>query len=410
MSELINSTEEKKKVLKDILNGINKNTDIKSVHKRFKHFLENVSPEEIAQLEQSFIDEGTPVEEIQELCNVHVKVFEDSLSKQKNRKVLPGHPVHTYRQENKVLKKLIKELKRSSKKAAKGIDPWKYLNLLNKTAEIETHYARKENQLFPYLEQVNFTGPSRVMWGKHNEIRNMFKELRELLEQQNYPALTKKTKELGSSLSSMIFMEEKILFPSALRKLPENTWKIIRRGENKIGYSWIKPGNIWDPDILPSDNSALKNFLDKNLEKTGSKSTVNNTGIALSTGNLSAEQIDLMLKTLPVDISFIDENDEVRYYSENNDRLFPRSPGIIGRKVQNCHPPQSAHIVEKILTSFKKHEKDSAEFHFSAGDKFIHIRYFPLFDKDGKYKGVLEVSQDISAIKHFNGDRKLLDW
>ena len=132
--------------------------------------------------------------------------------------------------------------------------------------------------------------------------------------------------------------------------------------------------------------------------------------IQLSQGQLSAKQIDLLLKNLPVDITFVDENDRVCYYSDTQDRIFPRSPAIIGRAVQNCHPPKSVHIVEDIVKNFKEKKKDKAEFWIQMNDQFIYIRYFPLYDEDGNYRGVIEVSQEISGIKALEGERRLLDW
>ena len=133
-------------------------------------------------------------------------------------------------------------------------------------------------------------------------------------------------------------------------------------------------------------------------------------GVTLSEGKLTGEQIDLMLKNLPFDITFVDENDEVRYYSATDDRIFPRSPSIIGRKVQNCHPPKSLDIVNKIVTSFKKRERDSAEFWIQMEGTFIHIRYFPLYNANGEYRGVIEVSQEVSDIRELEGEKRLLDW
>ena len=130
----------------------------------------------------------------------------------------------------------------------------------------------------------------------------------------------------------------------------------------------------------------------------------------LTQGQLTQEQIDLMLKNLPVDITYVDENDRVCYYSDTKDRIFPRSPAIIGRAVQNCHPPKSVHIVEDIVKKFKEKKKEMAEFWIQLDGKFIYIRYFPVFDDTGKYRGVIEVSQEVSHIQKLQGERRLLDW
>ncbi|HCM29157.1 MAG TPA: hypothetical protein DIC34_21915 [Treponema sp.] len=125
---------------------------------------------------------------------------------------------------------------------------------------------------------------------------------------------------------------------------------------------------------------------------------------------MTGEQIDLMLKALPVDVSFVDEFDRVLYYTDAADRIFPRSPAVIGRDVSNCHPPKSVAIVHRILEAFRKKEKTEAEFWIEMGGKFIHIRYFPVYGSGGEYKGVVEVSQDVTAIRALQGQRRLLDW
>lgn len=128
----------------------------------------------------------------------------------------------------------------------------------------------------------------------------------------------------------------------------------------------------------------------------------------LDEGNIPLEIINLILKKIPLDISYVDENDIVRYYSATEDRIFPRSPGVIGRAVQNCHPPKSLHIVNDILESFKKKKKNSAEFWITIKGRFLHIRYFPLYDKEGNYKGVIEVTQDVTDIRALKGEKRLL--
>ncbi len=132
--------------------------------------------------------------------------------------------------------------------------------------------------------------------------------------------------------------------------------------------------------------------------------------VELDRGALTPEQIDLMLTHLPVDVSFVDEHDTVRYYSASPNRIFRRTPTVIGRKVQNCHPPDSVAVVERIVEAFRRGERDTAEFWIELNGRFIHIRYFALRDKAGAYRGVLEVSQDATGIRGLRGERRLLDW
>jgi DUF438 domain-containing protein len=130
----------------------------------------------------------------------------------------------------------------------------------------------------------------------------------------------------------------------------------------------------------------------------------------MHTGQLTLEQVNLIFTHLPVDLSFVDETDEVRFYSEGPERIFPRTPEVIGRKVQNCHPPKSVHMVQAILDEFRAGKQDTAEFWIEMQGKFLHIRYFAIRDRDGEYRGCLEVSQDVTGIRALEGERRLLQW
>ena len=404
MSEII--YDKKKEQIKEVLKGLNEGSDINRIRKKFKSLLKSVSPEEIAEMEQSLMEEGTPVEEIQQLCDIHASVFQETLNKQKKSKTIAGHPIHSYRMENREAKKVLKKFLNEVKSVNGDNLQNKIENLkvsLGNISEIEIHYQRKENQLFPYLENVSFNGPTKVMWGKHDEIRLLFKEISGSIENMNLPDLKKKAQDLKKAVKNMIFLEEKILFPTAMRKLTEKSWIEIRKGESEIGYSWITPGNIWDPTVVGSKEINLP------TEPAQEQANKGDSLIQLSTGGLNMEQIDLMLKNLPLDLSFVDENDRVQYYTNGKERIFPRSPGIIGRTIQNCHPPKSVHIVDQIVTSFKNKTEESAEFWLEMNGKFIHIRYFPLYNEKGDYKGVIEVSQDVSEIRELKGEKRLLD-
>ena len=383
--------EHNKELLKKILTDLREHEDIPAMKKKFHEVLKNLSPEQLSEAEQELIREGVPIEDVQKLCEVHVAAFNDALQRNarrgKNEKVITGHPIDTYKKENKALKKLLRRLRRSLSNPASAI------SIMQSISEVEKHYSRKENQLFPFLEQVGFTGPSKVMWGKHDEIRAMLKDFLNSLNEGNLRKIRQNGRKLISSMKQMIFMEEKILFPTALKKLSDSTWKTIHRGEHEIGYAWITPGSLWDPDVIPGISTASP---DQSEE------------IELSVGRLLPSQIDLMLKNLPVDITYVDESDRIRYYSQGKERIFPRSPGIIGRDVQNCHPPKSLHVVQKIIDDFKDRTRTEAEFWIQMNGQFIHIRYFPLFEGD-EYRGVLEVSQNLNSLRALEGEKRLLD-
>jgi DUF438 domain-containing protein len=260
---------------------------------------------------------------------------------------------------------------------------------------IDNHYARKENQLFPLLEKHGVTVPPKVMWGVHDEIRGSLKKVRQAVSKRDAQALPQAAAELSRTAAEMIYKEEKVLFPLSFETLTQEDWQEVRRGEDELGYAFAQPGSEW-PETSDEAGEAVLPFGADAL-------------LSLDTGALSLEQINLMLTHLPVDISFVDENDEVRYYS-GGERHFPRSPAVIGRKVQNCHPPGSVHIVERILREFKAGKKDTAEFWIQLHGKFLHIRYFALRDTDGNYRGCLEAGQDITEIRKLEGEQRLLSW
>lgn len=410
MNEIINNNkDDKQKKLKMIIKQLHDGVPVDQLKKDFADIIKDTSPDEIADMENALIKEGFPPEEIQRLCDVHAQVFKQSLKKVGKSSKIPGHPIYTFVEENKeakrILKQLVKSVKKLKKVTPKEKDILDFKDHFERLREIEKHYQRKENQLFPMLEAKKFTGPTKVMWGKHDEIREMIRNIDNLVDNQTWGELSKNTKSLSSAIKKLIFLEEKILYPTSAKKLNTHEWADIKLGEPEIGYAWVTPSNLWDAQLA---KAAQPVPIDK--QKEVAMSQKDQSKIQLSQGLLTAEQIDLMLKNLPVDLTFVDENDKVCYYSDTKDRIFPRSPAIIGREVQNCHPPKSVHIVDDIVKNFKAKKKDVAEFWIQMNGKFIYIRYFPVYDENGAYKGVVEVSQEVSDIKKLEGERRLLDW
>jgi hypothetical protein len=354
-------------------------------------------------MEQELISEGLPEEEVRKLCDVHVQVFEDSLAAQPAPLTVPGHPLHTLAEENRAMEKITAQVQDLLSRLRSGPAPgdWpahrgRLSSLAASLAEIEKHYLKKENQLFPRLEARGVSGPSKVMWAVHDDIRAHLKDFRRAVELGD-PELAARTGQwVLQEMRDMVTKEEKILFPMCLEMLDEADWVRVKKGEEEIGYAWIAPAPAWSPASAATSAPETAG--------TGAGT------IPLDTGALTSEQIDLMLKHLPMDISFVDENDTVVYYSGTPERIFPRSPGVIGRKVQNCHPSKSVDIVERILKAFRSGERDAAEFWIDLRGRFVHIRYFALRDRTGTYRGTLEVTQDATGIRHLQGERRLLDW
>ncbi len=373
---------DRKEMLKKLLLDMHKGVDIEILKVQFKEAVGDISSFEIGQLEQQLIDEGSlDPKEISKLSDLHVDLFRDALDLKADYEMIPGHPIHTYLQENLEIANLIRRI-RSAKPSEK-------FEIFHELGAVDTHYARKENQIFPILEKNGISGPPQVMWTVHDEIRAILK--------------TDKTEEIDSALKKvedMIYKEEHILFPMALESFNELDWLTVKNGEEEIGFVFgVKPGDQWKP-ITTSD-------VHKPIPTT---TLTREKDLNLDVGNLTLEQINIMLKTLPVDITFVNENDEVAYYSDTEDRIFPRSRGVIGRAVKKCHPPNSVHIVEDILQKFKSGEKDVAEFWIQIGDEFVMIRYFAMRDDGDNYVGTLEVSQELSHLRSLKGERRLVKW
>ena len=410
MSEYASINPERQTKLKEIIGKLHEGSPVSDVKKEFGKLIQGVSAAEVAAMEQSLIDGGMPVEEVQRLCEVHVQVFENSLAKSGKPSEMAGHPIHSMIDENKLAWKKAGALKAAARAWAWGVGNKAAAHAaLEDLSAVIVHYVRKENQLFPYLEKGGFTGPSRVMWGKHDEIRALFKDARS--------ALTGKPKDffslarmLALKIRKMIFMEEHILIPEAIRRLSDREWAQIRQGEEAIGFAWIAPASLYDAGLVLATTARQA---DEGLAAAAPASTQAGAIVELldlSTGKVPKEILDIALKTMPVDISIVDENDKVLYYSDSPHRLFPRSPAAIGRSVQNCHPQKSVDTVNKILSSFKNKEKNKARFWIEMGGRFILIEYYALYDANGSYRGTLEFSQDLTELRTLQGQRRLLDW
>jgi len=329
-----------------------------------------------------------------------VGLIKGALDEKEGPQAPPGHPVHTYMEDNRIIGLLAGEIEGILEKIAEDETRFgKLKEALNQKlaamGKIDVHYKRKENQLFPYLERHEITGPSKVMWGVHDEIRAAMRTVKKKLEEGGTRDAVEESRKFTQAVKDMIYKEEHILFPMCLGTLSHEEWVEIADGEKAIGFAFADPAATW-----PEPNGGA----------TAPVAAAGPGTLNLDTGSLSLEQVNLMLKHLPLDVSFVDENDVVRYYSDVPDRIFPRSPGVIGRKVQDCHPQKSLHMVQRILDAFRAGEKDTAEFWISMAGKFVHIRYFAVRDERKTYRGVLEITQDVTHIRKLEGHRRLLDW
>lgn len=409
MSELINNRvqqtlnkTERQEILKAIIKDLHMGRSVEEVRDEFEKAVGTISIEEISQLEQALMEEeGIPVEEVQRLCSVHTAIFKGSIEeihRSQKPEDQPGHPVHTFKLENKEIDMLVNfkiQLHFDRFKAEDSSDNvFKLIEDLNLLLDIDKHYSRKENLLFPFLEKYGIFGPTKVMWGVDDHIRDSIKTAKQVLtnySNDDHQTAVNSIEFVIREVSEMIFKEENILFPMALQHLTEDEWIKIAHESDEIGYCLTSPAVEWKPERKALAGSAMTEGF-----------------IRMETGFLSIEQLELMLNHLPVDITFIDQDDVVRYFSHGKERIFIRTKAVIGRTVQNCHPPKSVHMVEKILQDFKSGKKDSEDFWIKFKDKYVYIRYFAVRDEKGTYMGTLEFTQNIAPIKEIDGEKRIL--
>lgn len=382
-------TPDRKRILKAILAELHKGLPLEEAKKKFLSEIGTVTSKEIFELEQSLLEDGVPAEEIKKFCNVHALLFDSSLEKSMADPADPRHPVALFKAENAEIKRRVDSAKALLPSLKEGIGADWVRTIIEELRAVVKHYERKEQLLFPYLEKAGFYGPSKVMWGKHDEVRGLLKKAL-AAEKADFPAAAEA---LLEELEGMIFKEESILFPTALEKLKPSDWAEIFRESAQAGYIFIDPPEGMDEALDIAQN-------------TGSLS---GAVVNLPSGSLTVTDLTALLDALPVDLTFVDAADTVKYFSEGKDRVFLRARSIVGRKVQNCHPPQSLAAVEKILNGFKAGTKNSEEFWINMKGRVIHIRYFALRDPGGKYLGSLEVTQDITDIQKIKGEKRLAD-
>lgn len=310
-----------------------------------------------------------------------------------------GHPVSIYSEEKELIQSLGKELLETSPES----EAQKFYNIFNQLQQVERRFERKENQLFPVLEQKGWTGPSKNMWSFHDTIREQFRLLRKKIGNRNFSEAQQDAQYLVSSIYRLLLVEDNVLFPNALELLTDEDWKQVRKGEEEIG--WMLPEV---PAAFPEKEEEYIHPSQDHSKRELSFDTKNASHY--DEGYMTVAQVNLLLRTMPLDLTYVDENDKVIFYNRGEERVFPRSAGIIGREVKFCHPPKSVGTVLKILEEFRKGTKNEASFWINFKGRLIYIRYFAVRDEQKNYRGVIEMSQDITDIKKIEGEQRLLDW
>jgi DUF438 domain-containing protein len=402
-----------------IVTDLHAGKTVEEVKPRFEELIRDVEATEIAAMEQKLIEGGVPGDEVKRLCDVHVQVFAEALAGHEPISVPAGHPLDTFQRENHALLQVTASLRKVAEAVGEPPDgaAWARLkgalrDTVERLAEVDKHYLRKENQLFPFLEEHGVEGPSKVMWSIHDDIRDLIKQARQTIVEDDAALAVSTCLALTKMVDDMVTKEEQVLHPMAVDTLSDEEWVRIRAGETDIGYAFVEAVPAWPARPAGEEAGAAGAPAGSHAPAQAAAGSGESAGegiLALNTGGLSLEELNLVLGVLPIDFQYVDEHDRVRFYSEGH-RIFPRSPGVIGRKVQNCHPPQSVHKVQQIIDAFRAGEKEVAEFWIEMQGTFLHIRYFPVRDEGGNYRGVVETVQDVTSIRALEGQRRLLDW
>lgn len=428
----------------EILSLLHQGGSFEEAKRLFNEEFEGVDVTEITAAEKALIQSGLNPAEIQKLCNIHAAVFKGAINEIHHSNYeheQPGHPVHTLKLENQVLQSLLTdEIDGLLAKIAKG--DWSYksrlLSALQDLQQIDKHYARKETLIFSYMEKYGISAPPKVMWGVDDDIRSLIKELNHYVASPKaaYNPLSEKWEAVKNEIEEMIFKEEAIMVPMILDVFSLEDWRRIAADSFDIGFSYIPEPLIWKPsqealekelEREPARLAAIQRAIEttdgiaESLQLENQAPAFNATAfnnsieqkenpiIVLPTGNLALDQLTALFQALPVDLTFVDDKDIVRFFSEGKNRVFPRTTSVIGREVVNCHPPKSMHIVQKILDDFRRGTRENADFWIDMRGRKIYIRYFALRNEEKEYLGCLEVTQDITEIQKISGQSRLLD-
>jgi uncharacterized protein len=408
LSKNIDNSRFRKARLKELILKLHAGESQASVQQELIRTLGMIPYGEVVEVEQELLEEGLPVEEVLKLCDVHSAVLQGNVDLSAARAIPEGHPVDVLLQENKALRAALD----ATQVRLDALDevgdaelPSATLDLIaqfNQLMDVDKHYLRKEYLLFPYLEKTGVSGPPKVMWGKHDEIRDL---LRGSLDVLKTPGITREELQASREIvlepavkgvGEMIVKEEEILLPMLMDALSDADWYEIQKQTPEFGYCLYDPPTEW----VPAGMEAAS--VDAMQQVAGR--------VQLPTGSFAVQDLLSILNTLPVDITFVGSDDKVKYFSQSSDRIFQRNRAILNRDVRQCHPPASAHIVDKILEDFRSGRQDRAPFWINMHGRMIHIEYFALRNDEGEYLGTLEVSQDVSRYRALEGEQRILSY
>jgi len=374
---------------------------------QIKERVGKVSAYHVAYIEQTMTEE-TSDECIREDVHAVINMLGDQIDNSMPN--LPAdHPIMHYLKENEEMKRLLL--------AVEDLVQYpmiknQWLELYDKISQYPIHYKRKQNQLYPMLERKGFTRPTTTMWTFDDMVRDEIREAERLLREDQEEAFIKQQERVLLYARDLMEKEEFILYPTSMALISEEEFEDMKSGDQEIGFAFFevehKPTET-KAESKPNEQNSFANDLQALLTRYG-YSAGGGDKLDVTTGKLTLEQVNLIYKHLPIDISFVDENELVCFYSDTDHRIFPRSKNVIGREVMNCHPRKSAHIVREVIDKLRSGEQDKAEFWINKPGLFIYIIYVAVRDKDGNFRGVLEMMQDCTHIRALEGSQTLLTW
>lgn len=407
------TSQERIDLLKDLLDRLNKGEALDAVRADFVKEFQDVEASEIMKAEQQMIKEGMPVTEVQKLCDVHAALFHGNIRQERERMAEEyvkevGHPLYTFTKENEALKAVLDEAREALSRHE--VDR----KLLERVRELAIHYAKKGDLLYPHLKvRYGISGPSDVMWTVDDEIRDELAALSRKLQDKNPESVLQGEKELQrfeavlTRAEEMIYKEEKILFPNCALNFTRDEWVQIYHDSKDYAPCFGVENAVWPEAAVDKNEGDFSRVVETAVKKDLKRAaTPGNQEIVMAGGHMTVAQLTAMLNTIPMEITFVDDQNINRFFNEGP-KDFKRPKMAIDREVFSCHPPKIEAKVRMILNEFRAGTLDKVPVWMEKNGKTMLVTYMAVRDQDGNYIGTLELVQDMGFAKeHFEMIRK----
>jgi len=412
---MMSSFDERKEILKNVIKLLHSGSSVEELKEKYSDLLSDISPFEIPLIEQELVKEGISVREILSLCDLHVALFRDSLAKRELKGVPEGHPLDILMRENEEILRNAEALGLYARalKEGKGEFVNSIEELLSELRKLRSHYRKNQMLIFPYLERRGITAVPRVLWGREDQVivkmRELWEAIGEFKSGKEYAKekISSLSEEVSREIIDLVFRENKILYPACWSLFSEGEWAAIHEILEDMG---VERGR-WSPKVEPIYPYQLipeakdVSTLPAELRALASSATpddyeIRREGdIEMNTGFLSVNELEKILRNLPIELTFADENDRIRFFTESSMRSgFIRTKTIIGRRLSFCHPPRIESYVMLNVKRIKEGEFTHREFWTKVGDRVMRVIIAGIRDDEGRYLGTLEIVEDLTEI------------